>query len=240
MVRTGVHRSPRAPPYAAPVPLPVGAPGPTRAPGTSRFVPRDRPLERVGRCLVGLGLFGVGIAMLLRAELGAAPWDVFHTGVARLVGASTGVVIVATGVALLALWVPLRERPGLGTILNAVVVGVVVDLASPLLGHPEALAVRVPMMLGGVVLVAIGSGSYMGAGLGPGPRDGLMTGVARVGLVGRPVSIRAARTGVEVLVLLVGIALGGAVGVGTAVFALGIGPLVQVLLPPLQLDHDPR
>ncbi len=190
------------------------------------------------RCVVGLVVFGVGITLLIRSDLGAAPWDVFHTGVGRLTGISTGWIIIATGIALLLLWIPLRERPGLGTILNAVVIGIVVDITSPLLADTDRLVLRVPMMLGGVVLVAIGSGSYIGAGLGPGPRDGLMTGLARVGIAGRRISIRAARTGVEITVLVVGVALGGAIGIGTAVFALGIGPLVQVFLPRLRVDPE--
>jgi uncharacterized membrane protein YczE len=119
---------------------------------------------------------------------------------------------------------------GLGTILNAIEIGIVVDLVLPLLPEPDLLVARVPMMLGGVVVIAIGSGLYIGAGLGPGPRDGLMTGMAR-----RGVSIRFARTAIELTVLAVGIALGGAIGIGTAVFALGIGPLVQVFLPRLQI-----
>lgn len=184
--------------------------------------------------MLGLALFGVGIALLIHAELGAAPWDVFHTGVSDRSGIGVGAVIVITGVGLLLLWVPLRETPGLGTVLNAVEIGVVAGVVLPLLPDTEALAVRVPMMLGGVVLVAIGSGCYIGAGLGPGPRDGLMTGLAR-----RGVSIRLARTGIEVLVLTVGVLLGGAIGIGTAVFAFGIGPLVHITLPRLTMSPRP-
>ncbi len=199
-----------------------------------RFVPTDRPVERIVRCVLGLAVFGVGVAMLLDADLGAAPWDVFHTGVSELTGVPVGTVIIATGLALLFLWIPLRETPGLGTLLNAIEIGLVVDLVLPLVPQPEALAIRFAMMLGGVVLVAIGSGIYIGAGLGPGPRDGIMTGLAR-----RGVSIRSARTGIEVTVLVVGALLGGAVGVGTAVFAVAIGPLVQLFLPRLTLTALP-
>ena len=205
-----------------------------------RFVPVDRPLDRIRRCLLGLVLFGVGISLLIEAELGAAPWDVFHTGITELTGVSTGYVIIITGVLLLLLWIPLREQPGLGTILNATVIGVVVDVTASPLDGVDLLAIRIPMMLGGVVLIAVGSGFYIGAGLGPGPRDGLMTGLARRGIIGRSVSIRAARTFVELTVLAVGIALGGAIGVGTAVFAVGIGPLVQVFLPRLTLADARR
>lgn len=188
------------------------------------------------RCLFGLLLFGVGITLLIRSDLGAAPWDVFHTGVNELTGISTGNVIIITGVLLLLLWIPLHERPGLGTILNAVVIGIVVDIALPIIGETELLIPRLAMMLGGVVVVAVGSGFYIGAGLGPGPRDGLMTGLARREVAGRSISIQVARTSVEIIVLVVGVALGGAIGVGTAVFAFGIGPLVQVFLPRLVID----
>lgn len=195
-----------------------------------RWWPTDRPVERIARCVVGLALFGSGVALLIDAELGAAPWDVFHTGVADLTGIGVGAVIVLTGLALLLLWIPLREAPGLGTVLNAVEIGLVAGLVLPLIPDTELLAARIPMMLGGVVLIGIGSGLYIGAGLGPGPRDGLMTGLAR-----RGVSIRAARTGIELGVLTVGVLLGGAIGVGTAVFAFGIGPLVQLFLPRLTI-----
>ena len=200
-----------------------------------RFLPVDRPVERIGRCVFGLVLFGIGITLLIEAELGAAPWDVFHTGITELTGISTGVVIIITGVLLLLLWIPLHEQPGLGTILNATLIGVVLDVTAPLIPSTDLLAVRTAMMLGGVVLIAIGSGFYIGAGLGPGPRDGLMTGLARHTTLGRSISIRAARTFVELIVLAVGIALGGAIGLGTAVFAFGIGPLVQVFLPRLTM-----
>jgi uncharacterized membrane protein YczE len=195
-----------------------------------RWWPTDRPVERIARCVVGLALFGTGVALLIDADLGAAPWDVFHTGVADLTGVGVGAVIVLTGLALLLLWIPLRETPGLGTVLNAVEIGLVAGLILPLLPDTGLLAARVPMMLGGVVLIGIGSGLYIGAGLGPGPRDGLMTGLARHG-----VSIRTARTGIEIGVLTLGVLLGGAIGVGTAVFAFGIGPLVQLVLPRLTI-----
>ncbi len=132
--------------------------------------------------MLGLAIFGVGIALLIDANLGAAPWDVFHTGVAELTGLPVGQVTIITGVVLLLVWIPLGERVGLGTVLNAVEIGLVVDLVLPLIPEPNQLAARVPMMLGGVVLIAIGSGLYIGAGLGPGPRDGLMTGMARRGV----------------------------------------------------------
>lgn len=199
------------------------------------MIPRDRFAERLVRCLFGLFLFGVGISMLLDAELGAAPWDVFHTGVSELTGISVGNVVILTGIALLLIWIPLRERVGLGTLLNAVVIGLVVDATLPWVPDAELIVVRTALMLGGVTLIAIGSGFYIGAGLGPGPRDGLMTGLAKRSPAGRSISIRVARTSVELLVLGVGIALGGSIGIGTAVFAFGIGPLVQVFLPRLTM-----
>ena len=141
-------------------------------------------------------MFGVGIALLLAAHLGAAPWDVFHTGVSDLTGIPVGTVIIITGLLLLLLWIPLRETPGLGTLLNAFEIGLVVDLVLPVIPEPDQLAVRIAMMLAGVGIIAVGSGLYIGAGLGPGPRDGLMTGLAR-----RGVSIRVARTGIEITIL---------------------------------------
>ena len=197
-----------------------------------RFVPTDRPIERIARCVLGLAIFGVGIALLIDAHLGAAPRDVFHTGVSELTGLPVGQVTIITGVALLLLWIPLGETMGLGTFLTAFEIGFVLDLVLAVLPEPELIVARTAMLFGGVVVIAIGSGLYIGAGLGPGPRDGLMTGFAR-----RGISIRFARTAIEVTVLVIGIALGGAIGVGTAVFALGIGPLVQFFLPRLQLGE---
>ena len=194
------------------------------------FLPPDRPVERITRCVFGLALFGAGIALLIDSDLGAAPWDVFHTGISEITGIPVGSVIIITGVALLALWIPLRETPGLGTVLNAVEIGLVAGLVLDWLPDTEHLALRSGMMLGGVVLIALGSGFYIGAGLGPGPRDGLMTGLAR-----RGPSLRAARTGIEISVLVIGVLLGGSVGIGTAVFAFGIGPLVQTFLPALTI-----
>jgi len=202
---------------------------------TGALIPTDRLVERLIRCLFGLFLFGLGISMIIDAELGAAPWDVFHTGVSDLTGISVGNVVIITGVALLLLWIPLRERPGLGTILNAIVIGLVVDLTSPWIPDTELLVLRFVLMIGGIVVIALGSGWYIGSGLGPGPRDGLMTGLAKRNIAGRTISLRAARTAVEVLVLIAGVALGGSVGLGTVAFTLGIGPLVHLFLPPLTM-----
>lgn len=203
---------------------------------TRTLIPADRFTERLLRCLLGLFLFGLGISMIIDAELGAAPWDVFHTGISDLTGISVGNIVIITGVALLLLWIPLRERPGLGTILNAIVIGLVVDLTLPWIPSIDLLVVRFALMIGGIVVIAIGSGWYIGSGLGPGPRDGLMTGLAKRTIAGHAVSIRAARTAVEILVLVAGVALGGSVGIGTAAFTFGIGPLVHVFLPLLTMS----
>ena len=144
--------------------------------------PKTAPFERIARCMAGLAMFGLGIALLIDADLGAAPWDVFHTGVSELTGLPVGTVIIITGVLLLLLWIPLGESPGLGTILNAFAIGLFVDIFLPILPEPELLVPRVAMMLAGVVVIGAGSGLYIGAGLGPGPRDGLMTGLGRHGV----------------------------------------------------------
>lgn len=198
----------------------------------NRWWPRDRPVERLVRCTFGLFLFGVGVAVLIDADLGAAPWDVFHVGLSRHIPFSVGQIIIGTGVALLLLWIPLRERPGLGTVLNAVEIGVVVDLISPLIPEVDAIPGRLVMMIGAILLIAIGSGFYIGAGLGPGPRDGLMTGLAK-----RGISVRLARTFIELVVMVAGVVLGGTIGIGTVAFMFGIGPLVQIFLPRLSIDH---
>lgn len=189
-------------------------------------MPRDRLLERLVRCVIGLLTCGAAIALIVEADLGVAPWDVFHQGVSDRTGLAIGTVIVIVGLALLVVWIPLRVRPGLGTFLNAILIGVTVDLVDPRLPEIDHLAGRATYLVGGVVLFGLGTGLYIGAGLGAGPRDGLMTGLARHGL-----SIRVARTGLEVVVMIVGWVLGGTVGVGTALFAFGIGPLVHYFLP---------
>ena len=180
--------------------------------------------------MFGLALFGIGVAMVIGADLGAAPWDVFHQGLAERLGWAVGTVIVVIGFGLLLLWIPLRQRPGIGTVLNAFEIGTVVNLTLPRLPDTDRLVPRLALMAAGIVVVAIGSGFYIGAGLGPGPRDGLM-----MGLRDRGSSVRTARTIIEVTVLVLGIVLGGTAGIGTVVFALAIGPLVHVFLPRLTL-----
>ena len=176
--------------------------------------------------VLGLAVFGFGSGLMVQSDLGNPAWDVFHEGFAVSSPFSIGVAAIITSFAVLLLWIPLRERPGLGTLANAVLIGVFIDLTVITIDTPSRLLLQVALMIGGVVLVGIGSGLYIGVRLGPGPRDGLMTGLAK-----RGISLRLARTGVEAVAMLVGWMLGGTVGVGTLVFALGIGPLVQVFLP---------
>lgn len=196
-------------------------------------MPRDRPIERLARCVIGLLVCGAGLTLIIHGDLGLAPWDVFHQGVSDRTGVPIGTVIVLVGLAVLLLWIPLRVRPGIGTFLNAVLIGVTVDVLDPRLPAPDQVPVQAAFMVGGVVLFGLGTGIYIGAGLGAGPRDGLMTGIAR-----RGVSIRLARTLIEIAVLVAGVLLGGSIGIGTAVFALGIGPLVHLFLPMLEMDTD--
>jgi uncharacterized membrane protein YczE len=188
-----------------------------------------RPVRRLAQLYAGLVLFGASMALQIRAGLGLDPWDVFHQGVADRTGLSFGTVVILTGAVVLLGWVPLRQRPGVGTISNVLVVGVAVDATLALLPGAGSAPVAVAMLLAGVGLNGVASGAYIGAGLGPGPRDGLMTGLVR--RTGG--SVRAVRMTIEIAVLAAGAALGGTVGVGTVVYALSIGPLVHVLLPRL-------
>jgi uncharacterized membrane protein YczE len=192
-----------------------------------------RPARRLGQLYAGLVLYGVSMALQIRAGLGLDPWDVFHQGVAEHTGLSFGSVVIVTGVVVLLAWVPLRQRPGIGTVSNVIVIGIAVDVALALLPAAGSDPVALAMLLAGVGLNGVASGAYIGAGLGPGPRDGLMTGlVARTGG-----SIRVVRTSIEVAVLAVGVALGGTVGLGTVLYAFSIGPLVHVLLPRMTIPQ---
>jgi uncharacterized membrane protein YczE len=190
--------------------------------------------RRLPRVVVGLILFGIGIALMVEGDLGLAPWDVFHKGVAEQTGWSIGSIIVITSGVVVLGFLALGERLGLGTILNAFMIGIVVDVALPLLPTPDAFASRLGFTIAGPVLIAAASGLYIGGGLGPGPRDGLMTGLAK-----RGIDVWKARTGVEITVLVIGLMLGGTVGVGTIWFTLGIGPMVQFFLPRLSLPPAP-
>jgi uncharacterized membrane protein YczE len=174
----------------------------------------------------GLLLYGFSVTLLLRADLGLAPWDVFHQGLADTIGWPLGTTIVLTSFAVLALWIPLRVRPGIGTVANAVVIGLSVEMFLSVIGDIDDLAIRCALLGLGIVGNGVATGMYIGAGMGPGPRDGLMTGIAK-----RRGSIRGVRTAIEVAVLLTGIALGGTFGVGTILYAVAIGPLAQRFLP---------
>ncbi|KUI25176.1 hypothetical protein AU195_12545 [Mycobacterium sp. IS-1496] len=181
---------------------------------------------RAALLLVGLVLYGFSMALMVRAGLGLDPWDVFHQGLARRTGMTIGTATALVGVVVLLAWIPLRNRPGVGTVANVVVIAVTVDASLIVLPGASTLPVQVVWMLTAVVLNALATVLYIGAGLGPGPRDGLMTGlVARTGR-----SVRLVRTAIEATVLTAGWLLGGTVGVGTVVYAFGIGPLVQLFM----------
>jgi uncharacterized membrane protein YczE len=188
-----------------------------------------RPVRRLLQLYAGLVLYGASMALQIRAGLGLDPWDVFHQGVANRTGLSFGTIVVLTGAVVLLAWVPLRQRPGFGTVSNVFVIGIAVDATLAVLPHAGSAPVGVAMLLAGVGLNGLAGGAYIGAGLGPGPRDGLMTGLVR--RTGG--SIRVVRTSIEVTVLVAGAALGGTVGIGTVVYAVSIGPLVHAVLPRL-------
>jgi uncharacterized membrane protein YczE len=199
--------------------LPVAA----RSEPLSRWRPGP---ARLAALLAGLCVFGVGEAGLIASGLGNSPWTVFAEGAAEQARISVGAMTVAVSLAILLLWIPLRQRPGLGTVANALVIGIAIDATLRALPPLEALPVRVAALLAGIALVALGSGVYLACRLGPGPRDGLMTGLHR--RTGR--SLRLVRTALELGAVAAGFALGGTVGIGTVAFALSIGPLVQAAL----------
>lgn len=184
---------------------------------------RRSTAARLPGLVTGLLLFGAGIAVMAQANLGLGPWEAFHQGISRQTGLALGTVSILVGIPVLALWRPIGVRPGIGTLLNLLLVGTATNLALPWLPVPASLPARVAMMAAGVAAIGIASGIYLAADLGAGPRDGLMTGLHR--RFGWP--IFAVRTGLEVGVLVAGWLLGGTVGVGTLVFAFGIGPIVQ-------------
>jgi uncharacterized membrane protein YczE len=195
--------------------------------------------RRLPRLIVGVVCLGVGIAMTLDASLGLSPWDVLHQGLSDRTGLSFGTVVVGLGLLVLLLWIPLGQRLGIGTVVNTLSVGYVVDATRALSPDVHSLAARWLLLAGGILVVALGIGLYIGSGLGPGPRDGLMTGLAARGL-----PLWAVRTGLELSALLAGWLLGGDVGVGTVAFAFGIGPLGHWFLVRLHLgvagvDPDP-
>jgi uncharacterized membrane protein YczE len=198
---------------------------------------RPRP-PRLGRRLTqlyaGLVLYGASASLLLLAGLGNDPWDVLHQGLSRQTGLGTGTWTIIVGAIVLLGWIPLRQRPGLGTLSNVVVIGLVMEAMLAAFPPAHDLDVQIPLMLAGVVLNGAATGLYIGASFGPGPRDGLMTGLAARGL-----SLRAVRTAIELTVLTGGAVLGGTVGVGTVVYALAIGPLAHVFIPALTVPLAP-
>ncbi|GAB3675929.1 membrane protein YczE [Saccharopolyspora tripterygii] len=184
---------------------------------------RVRPLARFPQLVGGLLLYGASLALMVRADLGLSPWSVLDQGISERFGVSMGVANALVGVALLLAWLPLRQPPGVGTVANVALIGIAVDATLALLSPVEGLALRVPLLVAGVVLNALATAIYVGARLGPGPRDGLMTGLhARTGG-----SVRLVRTSIEVCVLAVGWSLGGTAGLGTVLYAVAIGPLTQ-------------
>lgn len=193
----------------------------------SEPLPPAGPLtRRLVQLYAGLALYGASSALLVRAGLGLEPWNVLHQGLAERSGLSIGVVSIVVGAAVLLLWIPLRQRPGLGTVSNVFVVGLAMDGTLDLVPETHGLAVRVPLLVAGIVLNGVATGLYIAASFGPGPRDGLMTGLHR--RTGR--SVRLMRTAVEIAVVATGFALGGTIGVGTLLYALSIGPLAQLFL----------
>ncbi|KQY64776.1 MULTISPECIES: YczE/YyaS/YitT family protein [unclassified Nocardioides] len=186
-----------------------------------------RLARRLPQLMIGLVLYGVSLAMMVRGALGLAPWDVFHSGFIQHVPITLGQAVVLFSFVVLLLWIPLREVPGLGTIANAFVVGFSADATLAVLAEPDGWAPRIALLVVGVVGNGLATALYMGAQFGRGPRDGLMTGLAR--RTGR--SLRLVRTGLEVAVVVLGLLLGGALGVGTVLYALAIGPLAQAMLP---------
>jgi uncharacterized membrane protein YczE len=193
---------------------------------SARLRPARGVLARLIRLYLGLAGFGLSLALMVRARLGLGPWDVLHQGIAKELGVQIGWVVIAVSVVLLLAWIPLRLRPGVGTASNVILVGVFADLFLGQLSPPAGLVIRSIWLGSGILLNAVSTALYIGADLGPGARDGLMIGLSRRGF-----SIRVVRTSIELIVLAIGFALGGTVGVGTVAYALLIGPLVHRLLP---------
>ena len=193
-------------------------------------------IRRLIQLYAGLVLFGISTALMLRSQLGLNPWDVFHQGLDSRTPLSFGTVIILTGAIVLLLWIPLRQRPGLGTVSNIVVIGLAADMALGVIGDAASLPARAAMLAIGIVLNGIATSAYLGASFGAGPRDGLMTGLAA--RTGR--SIRSVRTGIELTVLAAGWGLGGTVGIGTILYAVTIGPIVHLTLPYFAVRPDNR
>ncbi len=198
-------------------------------------IPDTRRPVRVALLLGGLLLYGISDGLLVLAGLGLDPWDVLHQGLSRTFGLQVGTWAIIVGAVVLLGWVPLRQRVGLGTVCNVAVIGLVINATMAIVPAPHTLIVQIGTLVGAVVLNGIATGAYIGAGLGPGPRDGLSTGIAA-----RGVSLRVVRTVVEVGVLALGWLLGGTVGVGTVVYALAIGPITHITIPALRLRARAR
>ncbi|MFS3130091.1 YczE/YyaS/YitT family protein [Nocardioides sp. Bht2] len=193
--------------------------------------------RRLTQLFVGLVLYGASLALMVRSMLGLAPWDVLHSGLIEHIDITLGQMVVAMSLVVLVLWIPLREKPGLGTIANAIVVGFAADAVLALLDEPDAWWLRGLLLVAGVFLNGLATALYIGSQFGRGPRDGLMTGLAR--RTGR--SLALVRTGIEITVVVIGLVLGGVAGAGTVLYALAIGPLAQLMLPGLivQLPEMP-
>jgi uncharacterized membrane protein YczE len=195
-------------------------------------IPRDRRRRRGAQLLAGLLLYGVTSAMLVLAGLGLDPWDVLHQGLSRTFGLGIGTWAILISFVVLLSWWPLRQRPGIGTVANTLLVGAVIDLVLSLTHPPHVLWARVALLVGGVIGNGVATGFYIGAGLGPGPRDGLSIGIASRGH-----SMRVVRTCIEATVLATGFLLGGTVGIGTLLYALAIGPITHLTIPALAIDR---
>jgi len=190
--------------------------------------------RRLVQLILGLSLYGAAVGVMVRANLGLGPWSVFHQGLANHTGLTIGLITNGLGALLLLLWIPLRQRPGIGTLANVLLIGTTADLTLAVLPPLEGLPLRIAGLLFAVTLTGVASGLYIGAGLGPGPRDGLMTGVVK--LTGWPIG--PVRTGIELIVLALGWLLGGTVGVGTLLYAFAVGPLVGVFLPLFDVNRS--
>lgn len=187
---------------------------------------RTQPARRLPQLLAGLVLYGTSIALMTRANLGLSPWDVLHQGIVLHTGLTFGTATFVVSAFVLLMWVPLKQRPGVGTVANVIVIAITVDLARAVIPEQHAIGAQLAMLVGGVLLNGFATATYVGTRLGPGPRDGLMTGLsARTGR-----SVRLVRTCIELTVLATGWLLGGSVGLGTVLYAFGIGPLTQAFL----------